>query len=753
MLKSKRKEMFDVSDVRFPQIQEILNKPAATIVLILFSLLMAYLTLLGLRGKIEVLKALDFITEGFLTIILFPTLVGLATFLYMMIYSDHKNINKDRFTAYRRWSLTDNRFGNWLVKQRWFQSTLTIPNFLFFLMIVIVGMFGYGGYIQRSDSGFVNAATFLTWNIWWVGMIFTFPLAGRLWCTMCPLGTVGEWAHRAHLPKHLTTASKIMRYMSAAIFAIIGGIVVAVALGVIFFGKSVEFILGPVPTNLNFLTDPLGFIIATLAYFTNAPGHVVTAFATTAIEDAFPIGPIVAFIWTTLTLFGVVISAVLGFIIKDYIFQATIGSPLRQVEDPRKPYPKRLRTLWITVILFAGTMIFDFAVGMFVNPLFTAFFIFLLIAMSVILGVVYERRAFCMYVCPLAGIIGTYGSAGAVELRNKDMAVCSNCKTKDCLRGRPEQFGTSAMSPDKKINFEWSAGYACPMGEFTMVMESNLGCIICTECIKSCRNDNIHIAVRPPGLDLFLKRKKTFDEASLAAVLVGITLAIVLPAAPEISSIITPAGPAIAEALGVPQFIGDYIVLVAWFALAAFLMPIGLFFLASWIAMKLGDVKKVTLKDMFTTFAYAIIPIGLVTHAAFWLVRLFDHAPSAIKILMDPFGGEFMGFPIWNKETGEVLLNNPITFPIALIYFLNPLFYLTRDMEFPNLFTADFTFFFRIGILFLGLSYAVFAAYKTTLKKFGMKDMRRSYKIMAPLVGYMIVFTMISLFAARSWVT
>jgi polyferredoxin len=776
MLKAKSKKMIDEPEIRFPQISRIMNKQSAVVALVFISLLSVYITLLGLRGQIDFLGEGDFIVKGFLTIVIFPLIVGLLTWGFMIVYSDHKNIAKDRFKAHKRMSLTDNRVGNWLIKKRWFQSILTIPNFAFFLLVVIVGMFGYGGFTQLTagpgtyaDSGFINGATFLTWNIWWVGMIFTFPLAGRLWCTMCPLGTVGEWAHRTHVPKHMTAMSLFLRYVSAALFAITGAMVVAVATGTIFFGESIstviaakgtdlkliEGIMGPITGFPAFTSDPLGFLVKTLEYFTLAPGHVLTAFFDVAVYNPFPVGQAVAFLWATVTFFGMVISAILGFVVKDYLYQAFIGTPLAQVEDPKRPYPKRLRTLWITVILFAGTMIFDFAVGMFVNPLFTAFFIFLLIAASVVLGVIYERRAFCMYVCPLAGIIGTYGSAGAVELRNKDMAVCSNCKTKDCLKGRNEQFGTSAMSPDRAVNFEWSSGYACPMGEFTMVMESNLGCIMCSECLKSCRNDNINIAVRPPGLDLFLKKKKTFDEASLAAVLVGITLATVLPAAPEISGIISPAGPAIAEFLGVANFLGDYVVLVSWFIIAAFIFPIGLFFIASWFSIKLGDIKNVSVKEQFTTFAYAIIPIGLVTHAAFWVVRLFDHAPSALKVLMDPLGGEFFGFPLYEKsgDAVTVLLDNPLTFPIAIIYLLNPLFYITTNMDFPNLFHPDFTFLFRIGVLFMGLSYAIFAAYKTTLKKFGTKDPTRNFRIMLPLVGYMTVFTMISLFAARSWVS
>ncbi|OLS16761.1 MAG: hypothetical protein HeimC3_51810 [Candidatus Heimdallarchaeota archaeon LC_3] len=759
MLKSKTRKL-DEPEIRFPKISRILNKQSATISLVLVTLLIVYLTMLGLRGQLEFLKAGDSIVKGFLTIMLFPIIVGLLTWAYMVVYSDHKNISKDRFKSHRRISLTDNRVGNWLIKKRWFQSVLTIPNFMFFLLIIVVGMFGYGGYTQFSaeagtyaDAGFINGATFLTWNIWWVGMIFTFPLAGRLWCTMCPLGTVGEWAHRTHVPKHMTAMSLFLRYTSAAIFAIAGAMVVAVATGTIFFGKDIQFIMGAIPTDFPvFFADPFGFIVASLQYFTLAPGNTLTAFFETAMTGSFPVGQAIAFLWATMTFLGMVISAVLGFVVKDYLFQAFIGTPLAQTEDPKRRYPKRLSTLWITVILFAGTMIFDFAIGMFVNPLFTAFFIFLLIATSVVMGVIYERRAFCMYVCPLAGIIGMYGSTGAVELRNKDMAVCSNCKTKDCLKGRNEQFGVSSMSPDRNVDFEWSAGYACPMGEFTMIMEDNIGCIMCSECLKSCRNDNINIAVRPPGLDLFLKKKKSFDEASLAAVLVGITMAIILFGAPEISSALQPLYPATVKLLGVPDFIATYIILVLWFIVAAFVVPIGLFFVASWFSIKFGDIKNVNVKEQFTTFAYAIIPIGLVTHAAFWLVRLFDHSPSALKVLMDPLGGEFFGFRIYDATTGEVFLNNPITFPIAIIYVLNPLFSLTRGVDFPNLFHPDFTFLFRIGILFLGLAYAIFAAYKITLKKFGTKDPNRSFRILFPLVSYMVIFTMMSIFAARSWI-
>ena len=55
------------------------------------------------------------------------------------------------------------------------------------------------GFYDVQDGG-ANLATKLTWTIWWAGIIFTFVLAGRVWCLACPFGALNEWTARLAAP-------------------------------------------------------------------------------------------------------------------------------------------------------------------------------------------------------------------------------------------------------------------------------------------------------------------------------------------------------------------------------------------------------------------------------------------------------------------------------------------------------------------------------------------------------------------------
>lgn len=73
------------------------------------------------------------------------------------------------------------------------QPALQIP---LLLLMGIVVLLGFG---DVQDGG-VNLATKLTWTIWWAGIIFTFALAGRVWCLACPFGALNEWTSRLAAP-------------------------------------------------------------------------------------------------------------------------------------------------------------------------------------------------------------------------------------------------------------------------------------------------------------------------------------------------------------------------------------------------------------------------------------------------------------------------------------------------------------------------------------------------------------------------
>jgi hypothetical protein len=72
------------------------------------------------------------------------------------------------------------------------------------------------------------------------------------------------------------------------------------------------------------------------------------------------------------------------------------------------------------------------------------------------------------------------------------------------------------QSCNEKTGYRGSeSGYGCPMFELPQTMETNTYCTMCTECIKTCLNDNIALNVRPFLSDLWKTKKLGFDVAAI----------------------------------------------------------------------------------------------------------------------------------------------------------------------------------------------------------------------------------------------
>lgn len=70
---------------------------------------------------------------------------------------------------------------------RGFPLAVQAPLLVLALLITLLG-------ILDTSDGARNLATRLTWIIWWPGIILTFVLFGRLWCVVCPFGTLNDQA-------------------------------------------------------------------------------------------------------------------------------------------------------------------------------------------------------------------------------------------------------------------------------------------------------------------------------------------------------------------------------------------------------------------------------------------------------------------------------------------------------------------------------------------------------------------------------
>jgi hypothetical protein len=106
----------------------------------------------------------------------------------------------------------------------------------------------------------------------------------------------------------------------------------------------------------------------------------------------------------------------------------------------------------------------------------------------------------------LTSVIGTIGSMGSVAgFRTRDRDKCVSCETKDCMRGGDDGFG-------------------CPWYTWPASADSNLYCGLCTECYKSCSEDNIGLFLQKPLTSVIAPTRRRADVAWAIVLLWGLVL-------------------------------------------------------------------------------------------------------------------------------------------------------------------------------------------------------------------------------------
>lgn len=356
-------------------------------------------------------------------------------------------------------------------------------------------------------------------------------------------------------------------------------------------------------------------------------------------------------------------------------------------------WPRRLRNLTPATVLFIVFVYLDNGYGMSNNPRLTAGLIVVLVLMAAWTDLLFERRAFCRYLCPLTAFIGVNALVSMFELRQRDPVECrTGCSTKDCFRGNDSRYG-------------------CPMGEFPGGgMDNNLYCILCTECVKSCPRDNIALRFRPPGRDLWLARKPRADGAFAAAVIVGLATVVplvtvaFLPDARALFSRLLPAGtppndPPRLAAVGALFGIG----------LGA---SVALVYGAGRLSGLAAGQRAVTTRTLFTRYAYALVPVGL----AKLIADLLDHVLRTWGALSGVTRAFWLDVPLNRVPPGSMTVAHLLS-PIG-VYAL------------------------QVAVLLGGLLLSVYAMHRISLSLFRARDAARASLV--PVAGVALVLTLVS---------
>jgi 4Fe-4S binding protein len=396
----------------------------------------------------------------------------------------------------RRLDLLDVAWIRRVLTSRLFQPALQAP--LLVLMVVLVAL----GLYDVQDGG-QNVATKLTWTIWWAAIIFTFFLAGRVWCLACPFGALNEWAAR-------------------------------------------------------------------------------------------------------------------------------LAAPLRRL-------PRPLRNIWWATAAFVALTWADEQLGVVRSPRVTALIIVFFAGLAVLIGLFFERRSFCRYLCPIGGLIGIYSMTAPLELRAKDGAVCLAHRDKTCYRGDGTARG-------------------CPMFEFPQTMDRNNYCTFCGECVKGCGHDNLALRLRAFGQDLWASRRWLLEESYLAVALVGLTLVVtaqMLVAWPTFVSWLGGALPGAVRASLKPV---TYLSLVESALFLTITLVAGPLLVAggSALAGRLAGGGP-GVRRTFAMFGYMFVPVGLALHLAHNVAHLLLEGAGivpAVQRAVAVYTPWSLGEPSW--QTGPL---------------------------------------------------------------------------------------------------
>ncbi len=309
----------------------------------------------------------------------------------------------------------------------------------------------------------------------------------------------------------------------------------------------------------------------------------------------------------------------------EWLQQGGIVQPGGKGIGLNRRWPKALRGNWLQAGGFL--LIGLFGALTLTSAQVTAWVLLGIILLALALSLIFERRSFCNYLCPIGGFTGLYAQAGPVEVRVKEADICADHAEKTCYT-------------------------ACPWGQYPLALKTSADCGLCMECLRVCPSDNIAVNLRPWGSDLGLQTRHRLDETFLGLVMVASALidsAIFLGPWGELKMA--------AYAIGSQPW---FIFTAAFVLFTLGILP-GLFTLAVLGGLKFSGAKT-GLRQALAQQGQVLVPLGMMAWIAFTVSFAFAKFGYVLPVLSDPLGWG------WNLfgAAGQAGVGQTTTFSLVL---------------------------------------------------------------------------------------
>jgi ferredoxin len=315
----------------------------------------------------------------------------------------------------------------------------------------------------------------------------------------------------------------------------------------------------------------------------------------------------------------------------------------RKFLHPVWNWPRMLRNKWVSLALFVAILFFYELFSLWSSPWWTAWLIIAYFGGVLIVDGLFKHASFCKFVCPIGQFNFVASTVSPLEVKVRDVDVCTACHTKDCIRGRREP---ASEKHSQLVVIQ----RGCELALFQPLKTGNMDCTFCLDCVQACPHDNVGIISRLPaeelmvdparsGIGLFSRRK------DIAALVLVFTFGALVNAFGMVSPVYAFES-WIARLLHVNRGAG---VLGVIFALFLILEPAFLVGLASWLTRIWGGSKKALL-PIAVRYSYTLVPIGFgmwLAHYGFhFLTGLYTFIPVAQSAAAD-VGWHVGGPPRW----------------------------------------------------------------------------------------------------------
>lgn len=283
----------------------------------------------------------------------------------------------------------------------------------------------------------------------------------------------------------------------------------------------------------------------------------------------------------------------------------------------KKKVPSFFKTGWVVTIFYTLALIgFIRTYWAHRYPRRMAIFFLFLFGVTFLSGLIFEKRSFCNYICPVGHLLGLYACCSSFEWRARDKNICEQCRTKDCIATK---------------NYYSLTRRSCTSNLYPAAIQDNRRCLLCTQCLKVCPYKNLRFSLRKPMTDFFHSLKLTSSEFFLLFLASGLVIWEISEEWEVSKKALEYFPNQISKLLGATGELANFI-----HAFVLFIALPAIIFLIPGFLAKLAN--RTSLFHAMKKFSLILLPFIASTHLLKALFRITSRLPYYALAIKDPVG-------------------------------------------------------------------------------------------------------------------